>query len=76
MDYKGFTINPVYSIAADWKLDKNGSVVSRKPTSKDVECYCIFDPIENKDWIKEFTIKECKETIDSFLTRNNLKKNS
>ena len=74
--YKGFEIRKVYHICADWKLDKNGTVIARKPKPEDISHYCIFDTIENKDWIKENTIAECKVTIDDFLKRNNLNKNT
>ena len=33
MKYKGFIISPVYSICADWKLDKNNIVVPKKKTA-------------------------------------------
>jgi hypothetical protein len=74
MRYKGFEIEPVHSMCADWKLDKNDKVVSKKPKSSDIEYYQILD--NGRRWICENTISECKQTIDDFLSRNNLKKNT
>ena len=77
MKYKGFEIVADYFVGSDFTIDKHGKVKDRKPTSKDIACYIIYDPVENgKRWIAENTIKECKETIDSFLSRNGLKRNS
>ena len=40
--YKGFEIRKVYHICADWKLNKNGTVIARKPKPEDISHYCIL----------------------------------
>lgn len=74
MKFKGFEIVPVYSVCADWKLDKNNCVVSCRRKSSDIEYYRIID--NGRDWIAEFTIDQCKKTITDFLTKAGLKKNT
>lgn len=74
MKYKGFEIIPVYSLCADWKLDKNNMVVSKQPKSSDITHYQIID--NGRDWICENTVSECKFAINEFLAKNNLKKNT
>ena len=77
MKYKGFIISPVYSICADWKLDKNNTVISKKKTSKDIEYYEILDPMENgKRYCAENSITECKAEIDRLLIVLNMKDNT
>jgi hypothetical protein len=77
MKYKGFCILPVYSLCADWTLDQHNRVVSKKPTSSDIEYYEILDPMENdKRWIAEDTVRQCKETIDTFLKKVGMKDNT
>lgn len=76
MKYKGFVIEPSYLTGSDFKITKNGILKERKPTSKDIEYYVIYDPINNMNkWIVEFTIKECKQTIDEFLTKTGMRSN-
>ena len=65
MKYKNFEIVPVYSLCADWKLDKNDCVVPKRKSKKDIEYYQIID--NGRDWICENTIGECKHTIDRML---------
>jgi hypothetical protein len=74
MKYKGFEIIPSYGICGDWKLDKNGTVVPKRPKKEDIEWYQILD--NGRDWIREFTIVDCKRTINDFLFKNGLKKNT
>ena len=77
MKYKGFIISPVYSICADWKLDKNNIVVPKKKTAKDIEYYEILDPMENgKRYCAENSITECKAEIDRLLIVLNMKDNT
>jgi len=67
MKYKGFEIIPVYHAGSDFNV-KNGVVKACKPKSADIAYYDIIDPIENnKKHCAEFTIKECKKTIDGLL---------
>jgi hypothetical protein len=73
MKYKGFEILPVYGLCADWKLDKNGNVVSKKPTAKDIDYYEILDNGER--WITGYSILECKNDINRLLTQLNVKTN-
>ncbi len=74
MKYKGFEIVACYNGCADWKLNQHGTVVPKRRTSKDIEWYQILD--NGREWIREFTIEECKRTIDDFLFKNGLKKNT
>jgi hypothetical protein len=77
MKYKGFVIQPVYSICADWSLNKHGQVVSRKPKSSDIECYEVIDPMENdRRFFAESTIAECKSEIDRMLKEWKMKDNT
>lgn len=41
---------------------------------EDIEWYQILD--NGRDWIREFTIEDCKRTINDFLFKNGLKKNT
>ena len=76
MKYKGFEIKAVRSLCADWKIDKHGQVVDRNPNKEDIEWYEILDPMEdNERWICCYTSKQCKEEIDKFLARVNMKDN-
>lgn len=73
MKYKGFEIKAVYGVCADWKLDKNNTVVSKHPSKSDISHYVIYD---NGDvWLTEDSINDCKSTIDRFLIEINLKRN-
>ena len=77
MKYKGFIIEPYYSAGSDFTITAQGETKLRKPTSKDIEYYNILDPMEGmKKHCAEFTIKECKATIDSLLIVLNMKSNS
>lgn len=77
MRYKGFVIEPYYSAASDFTINKQGVVEDRKPTSKDIEYYNILDPMEGmRKHCAEFTIKDCKATIDSLLLTLDMKSNS
>jgi len=77
MKYKGFIINPVYSICADWTLNKNNQVVSRKPKSSDIEYYEVIDPMDNdRRYFAENTITECKSEIDRILKVLGMKDNT
>ena len=71
MQYKTFTIEPVYYVGSDFRLDSNGTVHDRKQTSKDVEYYQIYDE-DGERWIVEFTVADCKNTIDNFIAKCNL----
>lgn len=77
MKYKGFIIEPHYCAGSDFTINKQGEVKARKPTAKDIEYYNILDPMEGmKKHCAEFTIKECKETIDNLLLVLNMNSNS
>lgn len=78
MRFKGFNIVPHYSVCADWKIaESTGGVVPKSKSSEDIEYYEILDPINNDNrWIAEFTISECKETINQWLMSVNMKDNS
>lgn len=68
MKYRKFTIEPVYTLCSDFRINRNGLVHDRKPTSKDVDCYQIYCD-EGKRWIVGDTIPECKQIIDDFLAK-------
>ena len=77
MKYKGFVIEKRYSICADWKLNAQGQVVSRRPRKEDIECYDIFDPMDNGErFCSEDSVEECKAQIRSLLAKMNMKDNS
>ena len=77
MKYKGFVIAPVYSMCADWKLDKNGTVVPKRKLKSDIEYYEILDPMQdNKRWIAENSVFDCRYEIDIFLRSAGMKDNS
>mgnify|MGYP003349282036 CR=1 FL=1 len=77
MKYKGFIIEPVYSVCADWRLTKDGQVVDRKPTASDIEYYEVIDPMDNDSrFFAENTIKECKAEIDRILKVIGMKDNT
>lgn len=76
MKYKGFIIEPSYYVGSDFTI-KNGKVIPRKPTKKDIEYYNILDPMEGmKKYCAENTIQECKDEIDRLLLKLNMKSNS
>jgi len=76
MKYKGFVIKPSYFCGSDFTITKLNTVRNRKPTTKDIEYYEVFDPNENMDrWVFGDSIKDCKEQIDSFLKKANMKSN-
>lgn len=73
--YKGFIILPEYQMC--FKTDKFGNVTDCKQTKKDITHYGIYDPINNdKLWIAEDTIAECKATIDNWLKKVNMVDNT
>lgn len=75
MNYRGFIIQPHYSVGSDFTV-KNGQVIDRKPTKKDIEYYDILDPMEDmRKHCAESTLEECKETIDKLLKLLNMKSN-
>lgn len=77
MKYKGFIISPVYSICADWDINKNGLIYSKRPKVKDIEYYEILDPMENgRRYCAENSIAECKAEIDRLLVILNMKDNT
>ena len=76
MKYKGFEIYPVYALGSTFTIDDHGVVRDRNPTSKDIEYYTIYDPIDDRDWIKENTINECKATINAYLKKVGMKSNA
>ena len=77
MKYKGFIIEPVYSVCADWTLDKHDQVVSRKPKSADIEYYQVLDPFDNDTrFFAENTVRECKSEIDRILKVLGMKDNT
>ena len=76
MKYKGFIIEPHYTVGSDFTI-KNGAVIPRKPTKNDVEYYNILDPVENmRKYCAEDTIAECKAEIDRLLQVLNMKSNA
>jgi hypothetical protein len=77
MRYKGFIINPVYSLCADWRLDKHGSVVAKRVKPSDIEYYEVLDPIENgKRFFAENTIVDCQREINRILHNLGMKDNT
>jgi len=76
MKYKGFLIKPSYTPGSHYRMPNDGSIIDRKPTSKDVEYYEIFDPMENDNrFMACDSIAECKQEIDSVLLKMNMKDN-
>ena len=76
MKYKGFIIEASYSVGSDFII-KNGAVIPRIPTKKDVEYYNVLDPMENmRKYCAENTIVECKAEIDRLLRVLNMKSNT
>jgi hypothetical protein len=73
MKYKGFEIEPIYHVGSTFTVKDSGEVVDRKPTSKDIAYYMIYD--QGKPWIPENTMAECKATINNFLTKYGWKTN-
>jgi hypothetical protein len=74
MKYRGFEIEVVYGICADWDLDKNGTVISRRPKKEDICHYQILD--NGREWIRESSVEMCKTTINQYLLSAGLKKNT
>lgn len=66
--YKGFIIQPVYFCGSDFRVLSDGTVKERKQTSRDIEYYEIIDD-DGDRWIAEYTLKECRATIDAFLEK-------
>lgn len=76
MKYKGFVIIPSYLTGSTFTISNTGIVKDRKPTSKDIEYYEIFDPLEGMNrWGAEYSISECKQTIRNYLSKVGLKTN-
>jgi hypothetical protein len=70
MKYRGFIITPSYVVGSTFRIKTDGSVVDRKPTSKDVEYYEIYEKDDpNNQFGCEFSIKEAKEWIDYVLKK-------
>lgn len=75
MKYKGFVIKPVRQW--DWKPDPNSLSGQWKDVKGEVIYYEILDPMEGGRWhCCEFTMEECKRTIDELLTFLSLKDNT
>lgn len=76
MRYKGWVISKVYKTGSTFSINKDGLVCGRKPKPCDVEYYEIKDPMDNYEvWVKEFTLQQCKDTIDAFLEKVGMKSN-
>mgnify|MGYP001035305826 CR=1 FL=1 len=68
MRYKNFSIFPVYCAGSNFKINKLDQTVNVKPKKENIEYYQIID--ENGDeYIREFTIIECKSAIDSLILK-------
>ena len=77
MRYKGFIINPVYSLCADWRLNKHGSVVAKRVKPADIEYYEVLDPIDGgKRFFAENTIVDCQREINRILVKLGMKDNT
>lgn len=77
MLYKGFIIEPVYSVCANWRLNSEDVVVSKTPNSSDIEYYQVLDPMDSyKRFFAENTIRECKSEIDRILKVIGMKDNT
>lgn len=63
MRYKKYTIEPVYAVGSDFRVLKDGSLVDRKPTNKDIEYYLVLD---SAGWElgREFTVELSKVLIN------------
>ena len=76
MIYKGFIIETEYSCGSDFTVLQSGEVRNRRPTSKDIGYYNIYDPMENMSRHgAEDSISACKERIDALLIRMNMSSN-
>ena len=76
LKYKGFEIEAVYHSGADFRVLADGRLVDRKPTKIDISHYDINDPMTGKRHCAEYTVAECKTTIDSLLSTLNMVDNS
>lgn len=76
MKYRGFVIVPHFAVGSDFHI-RNGSIIARNPTKKDIERYDVLDPRENmRKHCSENTIVECKAEIDRLLQFLNMKSNA
>ena len=66
MKYKGRTIKKIYLVGSDLRELKDGRLVSKKQTNKDIDYYEIYDP-NYKDgserWMACSSLQECKDEI-------------
>ena len=63
MKYKGYLITPVYLTGSDFRVLKNGVVIDRNHTAKDIEYYEIIEKGTGNLQGVEFTVPECKARI-------------
>jgi len=63
MKYKGYLITPVYFNGSDFRLLKDGTVIRRNNTEKDIEYYEIIEQATGNLQGVEFTVPECKARI-------------
>lgn len=76
MKYRGFVIVPHFAVGSDFNI-RNGVVIARKPTKKDIEYYDILDPIEDmRKHCSEGSVAECKAEVDRLLSVLNMNSNS
>jgi ABC-type sugar transport system ATPase subunit len=76
MKYKGFEIQPHFNACATFRILENGQTIPRKPTSKDIDYYEIFDLMHGGRFCAEDTITQCKATINELLLKLNMRSNS
>ena len=76
MKYRGFVIVPHFAVGSDFNI-RNGSIIARNPTKKDIERYDVLDPMENmRKHCSENSVIECKAEIDRLLSILNMKSNN
>ena len=77
MRYKGYVLEVTYVVGSTFRFLKDGRCVDRKPTSKDIEGYDIYDPFHPGGRAGgEATLKEAKARIDEDLLGTGLKNNT
>jgi len=65
MKYRGRIIEKVYFVGSDLKELKDGRLIPKKQTNKDIDYYEIYDPIYQDGglWMTCDSIQECKDEI-------------
>lgn len=74
MRYRNHDITVVYHVGSNFKINRHGQVVNRKPRKEDIACYEVTQRSDGWEIGCELTIPKCKLLIDRFIQIEEMEK--